>query len=245
LSRGLASSPAARAPARAGWLLAAAVAAAACKAAVSPPQTPEPSGNIGTEMPDAALDGATPGASAATASAAPPASSGAVALPPPAAREETPVEMIGPSTTGFATELQALGLDPRNLPLIDKLEPKALRGAMKLFAKSLGVKCVDCHEEGNFAAPTRRKRIATRMWNEFVVKLAMSDGAPLFCDSCHKGRVIQLDRRDKKALAAWMDANFVTPLSRKDGGTHDCETCHVDMDMNFLASWGAVGGRAK
>jgi formate-dependent nitrite reductase cytochrome c552 subunit len=76
------------------------------------------------------------------------------------------------------------------------------------------------------------------MWNDFAAKLAMSGGGPLFCDSCHQGRIVQLDRRDKKALSKWMDDNFVAKLGRKDGKSHECETCHVDMDMTFLATWG-------
>ncbi|MDP9149988.1 MAG: hypothetical protein M3O36_08630, partial [Myxococcota bacterium] len=64
-----------------------------------------------------------------------------------------------------------------------------------------------------------------------------SDGAALFCDSCHQGRMQQLDRSDKKRLARWMDDNFVSGLSRRDGGDHGCETCHVGMEMTFLAKW--------
>jgi hypothetical protein len=121
---------------------------------------------------------------------------------------------------------------------------------MRLFARSLGIKCADCHEpEGassvqnsaairSFSVPTRRKRIAMHMWNEFVVKLAPVDGSSLFCDSCHEGRVRYLDRRDRKALASWMDAHFVAKLTRRDGKDHGCETCHVNMNMTFLADWG-------
>jgi hypothetical protein len=135
-------------------------------------------------------------------------------------------------------DLKALGLDPASLPPIEKLAPKTLRGVMKLLAKSLGATCADCHQEGDFATPTRRKKIAARMWNEFAAKLTMADGGTLFCDSCHQGRIVQLDRRDKKALGKWMDENFVGKLKRKDGQSHECETCHVDMDMRFLVKWG-------
>lgn len=156
------------------------------------------------------------------------------AAPVPSAVEMKP---IAPS--GMVDGLRALGLDPKNLPPIEKLEPRTLRGVMKLFAKSLGGKCSDCHEDGDFAAPTRRKRIAVHMWDEFAVKLTMADASPLFCDSCHQGRIIQLDRRDKKALGKWMDDNFVAKLVRKDGASEECESCHVDMDMHFLTGWGA------
>jgi hypothetical protein len=147
------------------------------------------------------------------------------------------VEMQPPRATALATEIDALGLDAQALPPLAKLAPKTLRRAMKLFAKSLGAKCTDCHQESDYAAPTRRKKIAAKMWDEFAVKLSLSDGGALFCDSCHHGRFLQLDRSDKKALGRWMDAHFVAELRRRDGKEHGCETCHVNMEMRFLAAW--------
>jgi len=149
--------------------------------------------------------------------------------------------MKAPVSSVLAGELRAIGLDAANLPPLEKLEPTALRRVMKLFARSLGAKCGDCHAgqgTGDFAAPTRRKKIAAKMWDEFVVKLQMTDASPLFCDSCHQGRIVQLDRTDKKALGRWMDANFVDKLKRKDGADHDCETCHVGKEMHLLTQWG-------
>jgi hypothetical protein len=108
---------------------------------------------------------------------------------------------------------------------------------MKLLSKSLGMKCSECHDVNDFAAPTRRKKIAAKMWDEFAAKLSFQDGSPLFCDSCHQGRTKQLDRTDKKALANWMDASFVVPFKRKDGKDHGCETCHVNMEYALLAQW--------
>jgi hypothetical protein len=146
--------------------------------------------------------------------------------------------MKSPVPSAMLADLEGLGLDPKNLPPIEKLDPKALRGVMKLIAKSLGAKCGDCHRESDFALPTPRKKVAAKMWNEFVAKLAFAaDGTPLFCDSCHQGRTKQLDRADKRALGEWMDANFVQKLKRKDEKENECETCHVDMDMRFLNKW--------
>ena len=87
------------------------------------------------------------------------------------------------------------------------------------------------------------KKIAAKMWDELVVKLQLRGagaeaGSPLFCDSCHQGRVVQLDRSDKKALGDWMQANFVDRLSRKDGAPSECETCHAGREMHLLAKWG-------
>lgn len=148
------------------------------------------------------------------------------------------VEMKLPVASALGADLQSLGLDPASLPPIEKLDPKALRGVMKLFARSLGGKCGDCHQEGDFAAPTRRKKIATRMWNDFAAKLTTSSGAPVFCDSCHRGRIVQLDRTDKTALGKWMETAFVGGLKQRDGKTEECASCHVDKEMHFLGIWG-------
>jgi Cytochrome c7 and related cytochrome c len=192
--------------------------------------------------PGASGEPAAPAASAALpGGGVQPAPSGSAAsgpLGPPAVA----VDMKSPISTAMVDDLKALGLDAKNLPPIEKLEPRALRGVMKIMAKSLGVRCGDCHQEGDFAAPTRRKKIAAHMWDEFAVKLSLGDGqgqpAPLFCDSCHQGRTTLLDRRDKKALSKWMDDNFASKLQRKDGKSEECESCHVDMEMHFLAQWG-------
>jgi hypothetical protein len=226
-----------RAAALYGMLLAGLVAAACGGAAPNAP--------VGTTMPtgsatasESAVPTATPTGTATTT--APPTSSAnpaTTATPGPGPAPEV-IELKPPIPSAMVADLQALGLDAKNLPPIEKLEPKTLRGVMKLLAKSLGAKCGDCHAEGDFAAPTRRKKIAAKMWDEFVVKLSLQ-GQPLFCDSCHQGRIKQLDRSDKKALGKWMDANFAQKLVRKDGKDEACESCHVDWDMHFLTTWGA------
>lgn len=190
-------------------------------------------------VPSAPGEPSAPGASTAPGSASPIGSASASSQLGPA---PVAVEMKAPMPSAMVDDLKALGLDAKNLPPIEKLEPRTLRGVMKLMAKSLGVRCADCHQEGDFAAPTRRKKIAAHMWDQFAAKLALSDGqgqtGPLFCDSCHQGRTTLLDRRDKKALSKWMDGNFVATLSRKDGKSEECESCHVDMEMHFLTQWG-------
>jgi hypothetical protein len=217
-------------------------AVAACGGAAGPASPsqvgPAPSG-AGATVP-AGAGGAVPGAP--SASPATTTASASAVGPSPSAVE---VEMKPVVPTAMVEDLRALGLDAKSLPPIEKLEPRTLRGVMKLMARSLGLKCNDCHEEGDFAAPTRRKKIAAHMWDEFAAKFALTGGstpgatdAPIFCDSCHQGRVQLLDRRDKKALSKWMDENFVVRLDRRDGKSVECETCHVDMEMHFLAKWG-------
>jgi hypothetical protein len=216
------------------------LALAACGggAAVAPVGTTPPGeASIASTAASAPTDTATPTATTGPAATAPglPSAIPSASAPPTSL---APSEMKGPVASATGPELAALGLDPKNLPRMDKLEPRALRGVMKLIARSLGVRCADCHVEGDFAAPTRRKKIAAHMWNEFAAGLSLADGSPLFCDSCHQGRIKLLDRSDKKALGKWMQASFVDGVARKDGQPEKCESCHVDWNMTFLSTWG-------
>lgn len=127
----------------------------------------------------------------------------------------------------MAGELRDAGLDPSRLPALAALEPAKLRKVMPLFARALGAKCSDCHLDDP-RAPTPRKKIAEKMWNDYVRVLDTKDGSPVFCDVCHRGRRTFLDRRDETALARWMDQNFGRDLRRKDGIPHDCPMCHGD-----------------
>jgi hypothetical protein len=144
--------------------------------------------------------------------------------------------------SAMAADLQALGLDPKALPKLNKLEPDKLRKLMKTFTRSLGAVCADCHVENDFAAPTPRKNIAAQMWDHFARDMALADGALLYCDSCHQGHITPLlDRHDKKALSAWMDENYVDKLKRKDAKEHSCETCHGDpFEGQFVKTWAAT-----
>ena len=134
-------------------------------------------------------------------------------------------------------DLQAIGLDAKNLPPLSKLEPEKLRKVMKLFARSLGAKCADCHADA-MEAMTPRKRAASQMWDHFVRGMAMADDSPLFCDSCHQGSFHILDRHDRKATEKWMDDNFVGKLKRQDGQENDCATCHGEAhEDRFVELW--------
>ncbi|MBX3187664.1 MAG: hypothetical protein KF819_11640 [Labilithrix sp.] len=165
---------------------------------------------------------------------APPAGTGTGATTPHGA----PGPMKPTTGSAMADDLKKIGLDPKNLPPLNKLEPDKIRAVMGTFKKALGVECTGCHDANNFKAPTPHKKIATKMWDEFVRKMAMEDGSVLYCDSCHGGHMEFLDRKDKKALSAWMDANFVGKLKRVDKKDQSCETCHGDpFEPNFVAQW--------
>jgi Cytochrome c7 and related cytochrome c len=226
---------------RAHVVLVACVAVAACGGGASetPPATSvtaSSSANLSSESANAAVSDA----GAPLRPPSPTASSAGLPIPPSSGPPAAAREMNAPAPSVMLSDLQALGLEPESLSPIEKIEPRALRRVMKVLAKSLGAKCTDCHLDGDFAAMTRRKRIAAKMWDEFVVNLTMADGSAIFCDSCHKGRILQLDRSDKKLLESEMDANFVHGLKRKDGADIACETCHVAKDMHFLEKWGAA-----
>jgi hypothetical protein len=146
--------------------------------------------------------------------------------------------MKSPSGSAMAEDLKKLGIDPLHPPALNKLSPDVMRKLMPTFAKSLGVKCDFCHDVNDFKKWTPKKRVASGMWSHFVVGLALEDGAPLYCDSCHGGRAEFLDVHDKKALSAWMDANYVAKLKRVDKKDHSCETCHGDpFDPKFIKAW--------
>lgn len=143
--------------------------------------------------------------------------------------------------SGMAAQLQAAGLDIKNLPPLESVDDDHIEDVMKIIATTLGAKCSDCHVMDK-EEDTPNKRVARKMWDEFVVKLSLKDGSPLFCDSCHRGKLEFLDRSDEKALGGWMKTNFVDALARKDGAKHGCATCHgMPFDPEFLDGWEASG----
>jgi hypothetical protein len=136
--------------------------------------------------------------------------------------------------------LSAAGLDPKNLPPLETLSKKQKLRVMKTFSDALGVGCADCHAGEDFAADTRRKRVAKRMYNEIVRVTALESGDAVYCDSCHQGAMFTLDRRDKGKVTDFMSDVLVGKMKRVDGRDHDCGTCHGDPpDFKFLAAWKA------
>jgi hypothetical protein len=161
----------------------------------------------------------------------------AVAAPPsPAATSasnpETPVPAVEPKicvdigTSKMAADVQALGIDlsnPGELPAMDRSRKIKV---MQFFVKALGTTCEGCHVPGDPKADTHNKQIARAMWKNFVGGLRDSTGAPIFCDSCHRGHEKILARDDDKTLAKWMKGNYVEKLTRADKADHGCATCH-------------------
>ena len=183
--------------------------------------------------PTASATGPTTTTTTPTASAT---GTGTAATPPgPAVGPMNPIK-----ASAMEADLKALGLDPKKLPPLGKMEPEKLRQVMKTLTKALGTQCTGCHDANDFRAWTPNKKVASHMWNDWVRGLAMEDGSVLYCDSCHQGHMKFLDRHDKKALSGWMDANFVSKLKRLDKKDNSCESCHGDpFDPKFLDKWEA------
>lgn len=212
-------------------LLSSLLVAAACGGAEpTPPSVPSAPG------PDAGATPAPPGIGTSPATA----DAGATTAPPTTApgaktRAITPTQM-GPA-------LKELGLDVKNLPPLNKIPPDKIRKLMGTFTKALGTQCTGCHDGDDFKKATPNKKVAARMWNEFVRGFTMEGGGEVYCDSCHGGQgngSMTFLVRDPglKDLSKWMDENFVSKLKKTNGEAHSCETCHGDpMEGKFLHTW--------
>jgi hypothetical protein len=223
-------------------LLSFAGAAAACgggNAAGPGPQPPPLGGEDGGAPSATTTTASTTGATAPTPSttASTPATSGSASAKPPP-------DMKPIVATAMVAELKAIGLDVKKLPPLGKLDPQKLRKVMDLFTKSLGgVECTMCHVKNDFKAMTPKKNIAGHMWDDFVRRYETADSKPVFCDSCHQGRVDLLNRVDRKSLAKYMSDVYVDGIKLKDGKDHDCATCHGDitappfLDDKWAKSW--------
>ena len=194
------------------------------------PKTPDsvPSSSATVVLPSSS------GAATAASGAGPAASAGASAS---AVAPVAPVVLMPIVKSTLADKLKEAGLDPKKLPRLSNVERSKLGKVMNTFTAALGYKCTDCHLD-DFKASTPMKRIAEHMWDEYAAALAMSDGSPLYCDSCHQGRGKILDRTDKKVLSGFMQANFVDKVKRNDKKEHGCPTCHGDpFEPDILGPW--------
>lgn len=218
-------------------LLVAAACGGAEPTAPSVPSTPGADAGGAVTAPTATAPGTgttpSPGIGDAGATTAPPTTT-------PGAKTG-PMRPIAPTEMGPA--LKELGLDVKNLPPLNKIPPDKIRKVMSTFTKALGTQCTGCHDGDDFKKATPNKKVAARMWNEFVRGYAMEGGGAVYCDSCHgsqgNGKMTFLVRDPGlKELSKWMDENFVSKLKKPNGQEHSCETCHGDpMEGKFLHNW--------
>jgi hypothetical protein len=212
--------------------------AAACGGA----QTPEP-----TSPTDPAGTGtAAPTSPAPTSTAPMTGDAGATTAPPTTSPARAETRPITPTEMGPA--LKELGIDVKRLPPLNKIPPDKIRKVMNTFTKALGTKCDGCHDIDDFKKATPNKKVAARMWNEFVRGFEMEGGGAVYCDSCHGGgqgngketgsMTFLVRDPGLKALSKWMDENMVSKLKKTNGQPHSCETCHGDpMEGKFLHTW--------
>jgi hypothetical protein len=146
---------------------------------------------------------------------------------PPPTPEASLKTSIAPAKSTLLPAVQELGIDVTKDTDLTAIPLAKKRKLMQLFTNALDTTCDTCHE-GGFKTDTRNKRIARKMWSDFVAVLREKDGTPVFCDSCHQGHVKTLARDDDKVLAAYMKANFVERMARADGAEQKCATCHGD-----------------
>lgn len=144
------------------------------------------------------------------------------APPPP-----QPAALMAPVTPStLEGDLRAQGLDPLALPRFEELTPRQLRGVMSTFTRSLGLACTDCHDRTDYRTSTRAKRATVQMWNELTRPYRLAEGGAVYCDSCHHGAPVTLDRGDPGTVASFMAEQLVGRLARHDGRDVMCESCH-------------------
>lgn len=155
--------------------------------------------------------------------------------------DEGPLGFIAPvSRSMLAEELASQGIRPEVLGPMQTWvhrDRRTLMAVMNSFSRALGVRCGWCHVQGNFAAPTPRKAVAQYMWDRFVTQLSLRGGGALYCDSCHHGSTIFLDRAvpAKPDLLRYMNEEYAQQLRRRDGQSHGCATCHGEpFNPRFL-----------
>lgn len=206
--------------------LAASAFVAACGGSTPGPEVPPaPSASA---APHATTPPPPPPASTAATTPPPPSSSGPATPPPP---EKKAMPELAASK--LADDLKAIGLDITKLPKMAALKADQRSKVMPILKKATGMDCKDCHEDKDFKKETPHKAVARKMWDEFVVPMKLASG-PLFCDSCHQGGTHFLDRKNKDAVTAYMDAQYTKKLTKKDGKEVKCETCHTDMEMKIF-----------
>lgn len=154
---------------------------------------------------------------------------------------EGPLGFLAPPSRSFLyDELAAQNIRPELMgPMASWVhrDRRTLMAVMNTFTRALGVRCNWCHVDGDFAAPTPRKAVAMYMWDRFVTQLQHRGGAAVYCDSCHHGTTIFLDRSvaAKPDLLRYMNEEYVRQLRRRDGRAHGCATCHGDpINPRFL-----------
>jgi hypothetical protein len=212
--------------------------AAACGSATPTPAVPEAptaptAAPVGTGAPLAAVPTA-PAVPSAAPTAAPTVPTAPAAPGGPSAN--TPLH---PSQ--MLDDLKKAGVDLAAFPELEKMPLPVKKKVMPFFQKSLGfAACTGCHVEGDFKKETRNIKIARGMWKHFVAQMRDDKGGLVFCDSCHGGKDLVLNRADRPALKKFMESDYEGKLTRADKKDNECSTCHGDaMELKIIEKlWG-------
>ena len=210
--------------------------AAALTAAACGPSTPEAQTPTVPSAEPSAPPSAEPGPAPSAAPSGGPAASGAPATgkaPATGGAGSTPLQ-----ASKMLEELAKAGVDVTKTPDLTKLPLDKKKKVMPLLQKAMGMEsCTGCHKEGDMKAPTRNKAISAAMWKNFVGALRDDKGGPIFCDSCHAGKVKVLGRGDKEALKKFMQTDYEGKLTRADKKEHACTGCHGEtMEGKIIAT---------
>jgi hypothetical protein len=76
---------------------------------------------------------------------------------------------------------------PSNLKVI---KPEEIRAVMESFVKGTGLKCLDCHVEGDFGGDEKNKKVVARKMLTMVrgININTFDGSDkVTCYTCHRG----------------------------------------------------------
>ncbi|WP_437283179.1 hypothetical protein WME90_22170 [Sorangium sp. So ce375] len=197
--------------------------AGACGSSTPPPETAADKNDFdGESSPDE-------GKATADAEGAKPAKPEKAAEAHEEEAHETPAKSTPLQATKFEADLKKIGINLKKIPALEKLPAAQKKKVMPLLQKALGYDtCEGCHAEGDFKKETRDMKVAREMWRNFVVPLRSESGGTLFCDSCHAGNEHVLNRKDKKALQAFMEEEYQNKVARANKEDMECGTCHGD-----------------
>jgi hypothetical protein len=76
---------------------------------------------------------------------------------------------------------------PRNLKVI---KPEEIRAVMGSFVMGTGLKCLDCHVEGDFGSDEKSKKVVARKMLEMVRGIntnTFNGSEKVTCYTCHRG----------------------------------------------------------
>ncbi len=99
---------------------------------------------------------------------------------------------------GGSSFFQARAAGLKNVHVHEGYDKQQLMGQMKIYARSLGVKCGYCHVKGDFPSDDKANKRAARSMMKMVKSLNRDyfpdpDGVRVTCFTCHQGKKLPLN----------------------------------------------------